>query len=94
MKLTVYKTQNGWLVISGDHKYSFEDSVKESQSFDSLGKAVAHIRKIMKSWHTKLQTIDEHCGLPEGSFNSHVAKTQEQERHKSQADRLEKKGTM
>lgn len=54
MKLTIRSSANGWLVIANEGRCgagSLEDEAKSAFTFNSLDKAIAHIRKTLKSWH-------------------------------------------
>ena len=60
MKLSVFKSQNGWLVIWGDcdHFMDIGKSVTTGtvHTFNSLDKAISYIRAELKSWHAKPTT--------------------------------------
>jgi hypothetical protein len=57
MKLTICKTQNGWLIVNGSIKTTTLNGETELPercwTFNSLGKAIAQIRAMMKSWHSE-----------------------------------------
>ena len=61
VKLTVFKSQNGWLVIWGDcdHFMDIGKSVTSGavQAFNSLDKAVSYLRAELKSWHPKQTAV-------------------------------------
>lgn len=58
MRLTITKTQNGWLVVRGEvGSYVHSKEILEpSYSFNSLDKCIGQIRRIIKGWHDKPQS--------------------------------------
>jgi hypothetical protein len=52
-KITICKTDNGWIVVRGDPNCLFETVMEgmDVTSFNSLDKAMADIRKRIKAWH-------------------------------------------
>lgn len=67
MKLTIYETPNGCIIVEGEHAAESWAKLSEFQtnfwSFNSLDKAVAHVRNVLVQWRSnKLnQKTEEEC---------------------------------
>ena len=53
--VTIAETQNGFLVISGELGYTEKpkELFERTSSFNSLDKAISHIRSTIKAWDKK-----------------------------------------
>lgn len=49
-RLTIMETQNGVLVINGEGRGFVEDLPDRCWSFNSLDKAIAHVRSVLRGW--------------------------------------------
>lgn len=63
MKLTIYETQNGCVVVEGgselDYAKPATDFSSRWSSFNSIDAAIAHVRRVLKRWREKKQAAEK-----------------------------------